>query len=53
MTRQFELRTKTESPQHATLDAFSPSGRETAAIGELGESITESWLTKMTSPHCQ
>ena len=40
-TRPFELRTTTESSQHATLDAFSPSGRETDAIGEFGEFWTE------------
>lgn len=41
---------KTESSQHATLDAFSPSGRENDEIGELGEFCIESRLMKMTSP---
>ena len=49
-TRSFELKTTTDSSQNATLDAFSPSGRKTAAIGELDESLTELGLMKMTSP---
>ena len=48
-TRRFELRITTDSLQHATLDAFSWSGRETAAIGELGEFLNELRLMKMTS----
>lgn len=49
-TRPFELRTANESSQHATLYAFSPFGRETAVIGELGEFLTELLLIMMTSP---
>ena len=43
----------TEPWQHAILHAFSTSGRETAAIGDLGEFMTESRLMKMTSPSLQ
>lgn len=49
-TGSFELITKTESSQHATLYAFSPFGRETAMIGELGKFLTELLLIMMTSP---
>ena len=49
-TRPFELRTTTESLQQMTLDAFNPPGRKIAAIGELGEFVTDLLLMKMTSP---
>lgn len=35
-TQPFELRTANESSQRTTLYAFSPFGRETAVIGEIG-----------------
>ena len=52
-TRPFELRTTIDLLQHLTLDAFSPSGRETAMIGDLGDFMIESRLMKMISPSRQ
>ena len=49
-TRPFELRTKNESEQHETLDAFSPDGRETDSMRVSGDFLTELRLMKMTSP---